>query len=25
LIKVALITRDLDFRHYKSAGLELLP
>jgi hypothetical protein len=23
--KVALITRDLDFRHYKSAGLELLP
>ena len=23
--KVALITRDVDFRHYKSAGLELLP
>ena len=23
--KVALITRDLDFRHYKTAGLELLP
>jgi hypothetical protein len=23
--KVPLITRDLDFRHYKSAGLELVP